>query len=333
MEERDVIIIGGGPAGISAGIFAALDGWNTLLLEGRWKGGQAAIASTVVNYPGFLPGDGANLIENMIQQLSSPPPKGVGAEIREERVIDIDPDKKEIITTKNQYQAKAIVLATGSEMKKLGAKGEDKFIGRGVSYYARRDLEKFANKNVLVVGGGNSTAKSALLAKTVAKKLIMIHRRESLRTYPMMTRRLEKEGLEIWFNTELKEIKGKDKVERVIVVNNKTGEEKELEMDWVVICAGTTPNTELARKIGLKLKGDYIEVDEKLMTSKQGIFACGEVAGCIKHLINCAGQGAEAGMAVSEYLARELVKAGKMFKGAKNGKYADEYLKELNQSS
>jgi thioredoxin reductase (NADPH) len=329
VEERDAVVIGAGPAGLSAAIFTQFDGWSTLVLEGSWVGGQGAIAYTVSNYPGFPPGDGAALMENMEKQVTSTPPAGVGAELRHERVVSLNAEDRIITTEANQYKAQAIIIATGSTMQRLGAAGEENFIGKGVSYYAKRDVKQFSGKKVLVVGGGNSTAKSALLAKTVAGEVTLIHRRESLRTYPVMTKRLQKEGVQIWYNTELKEIKGGDRVEMAVVSNNKTGEQKEIAVDWVVICVGTEPDTRLAQEAGLEMTGAFIVINKKMMTSRPGIFACGEITGGERHLITAASEGASAGMAVSEYLALEKVKSGETFEGAKNGKYADEYLAML----
>jgi thioredoxin reductase (NADPH) len=136
MEERDVVIIGGGPAGLSAAIFTQLDGWSTLVLEGGWVGGQGAIAYTVSNYPGFPPGDGAVLMENMEKQVTSAPPAGVGAELRREKVVSLNVEDRVVTTETNQYKASAIILATGSTMQQLGVTGEDMFVGKGVSYYA-----------------------------------------------------------------------------------------------------------------------------------------------------------------------------------------------------
>ena len=329
MEEREVVVIGAGPAGLSAAIFTQFDGWSTLVLEGSWVGGQGAIAYTVSNYPGFPPGDGAALMENMEKQVTSTPPAGVGAELRHERVVSLNAEDRIITTEATQYKAQAIIIATGSTMQRLGAAGEENFIGKGVSYYAKRDVKQFSGKKVLVVGGGNSTAKSALLAKTVASEVTLIHRRESLRTYPVMTKRLQKEGVQIWYNTELKEIKGADSVETAVVSNNKTSEQKEIAVDWVVICVGTEPDTRLAQEAGLEMTGAFIVINKKMMTSRPGIFACGEITGGERHLITAASEGASAGMAVSEYLALEKVKSGETFEGAKNGKYADEYLAML----
>jgi len=330
MEQRDVVIIGGGPAGLSAAIFTQLDGWNTLVLEANWIGGQATIASTVSNYPGFPPGDGAALMDNLEKQVTSSPPAGVGAELRREKVVSIDAEARVVVTEANQYQAKVIIIATGSTMQKLGIAGEDEFVGKGVSYYAKRDSSKFANKKILVVGGGNSTAKSAFVAKAAgANQVTLVHRRESLRAYAAMVKRLGKEGVEIWYDTEVDEIKGNGQVNGAVVVNNVTGEKREIPVDWVVICVGTDPDTKLAQEANLEMIGSFTKVSDKMMTSKQGVFACGEVAGADRHLVSSAASGASTGMAASEHLALEAVRNGEMFKGAINGKYADEYLAML----
>ena len=329
IEKRDVIIVGAGPAGLSAAIFTQLDGWSTLILESDWAGGQGAIAYTVANYPGFLPGDGKVLMENMERQVTLPPPAGVGGELKHEKVIDIDSDELIVATNTKRYKGKAIILATGSEMQSLGILGERKFVGKGVSYYAVRDADKFVGKKVLVVGGGNATAKSALAAKSKANEVILVHRRESMRAYAIMVKRLQKEGVKIRYNTEVKEIKGDEEVERAVLVNNKTGMEEEIPINWVVICVGTVPNTELPRKMGLKMTDEFVKVDDQMRTSRKGIFACGELTPGHRHLISSAADGASAGMAASEYLALEMVKRGEMFEGTKDGKYADEYLAML----
>jgi len=266
----------------------------------------------------------------MEQQTSLAPPLGVGASIRHEKVVTLDPKNKVVATEAEHYRAEAIILATGSTMQQLGIPGEDRFVGRGVSYCARCDLAQFAGKRVLVVGGGNTTAKSALLAKTVTSDVTLVHRRESLRTYPVMTKRLEKEGVRIRYNSELTEIGGDEHARTAVVMDRRTGERNELEIDWIVICVGTEPDTSLAKEAGLDMKGAFIKVGRNLMTSEPGVFACGEITGCDRHLINSAAEGASAGMAASEYLALEMVKRGRMFEGAKNGKYADEYLAMLS---
>ncbi len=333
MEERDIVIVGAGPAGLSAALYAKLDGWNTLVLESGWVGGQGAIAYTVSNYPGFPSGDGVVLMDNMERQVASAPPAGVGVDIRHERAGKIDADKKNVATESNQYKAQAIIIATGSTMQRLGVPGEEKYVGKGVSYYAKRDADKFAGKRVLVIGGGNTTAKSALLAKNAGADVTLIHRREALRAYPAMVKKVQGAGIAILYNAEVKEIRGAERVETALLINNKTGEERETPVDWLVICVGTEPDTGLARAAGLEMHGNYVRVDKKMMTSKPGVFACGEITGGERHLITAASEGALAGMAASEYLALDKVRKGEMFEGAKNGKYADEYLAMLGKQT
>ena len=331
METKDVIIVGGGPAGLSAAIFTGLDGWSTLILESDWIGGQASIAYTVINYPGFPPDDGEILMESFKKQVTSPPPKGVAAEIRQEKVLTLDAEKRIVVTETNQYRAKAVILATGSTMKKLGVAGEGKFVGKGVSYYAKRDYKRFTGKKVIVIGGGNVAAKSTLLAQSETDEVSLIHQRKSLRAYPLLVRRLRKEGVKIWYDTELREIKGDRTVTAAVLVNNKTGEERKVSVDWIVICVGTEPNTELAQKAGIDFMGSFVKINNQMMTNKAGVFACGEITGCRNHLITAASEGASAGMAVSEYLALEKIKRGEMFEGAIHGKYAEEYLKMIKK--
>jgi thioredoxin reductase (NADPH) len=329
MEKRDVIIVGAGPAGLSSAMFTQIDGWNTLILEANWVGGQGVIAYTVSNYPGFPPDDGEVLINHMRKQATSLPPDGLGAELRQEKVLGLDTKNLFVTTEANQYQAKVIILATGSTMQKLGVPGEDNFVGNGVSYYAKRDYDQFSGKKVLVIGGGNSTVKSALLAKSKANEVILVHRRDSLRAYQAMTKMLQKASIEIWYNTEVKEIRGNEKVEAVVVMNNKTAEQKEIAIDWVIICVGTEPDTKIAQEAGIDMEGKFVRVDSQMRTNKEGIFACGEITPGYRHLITSASEGASAGMAASEYLALEMVKKGEMFEGAKNSKYADEFLAML----
>jgi len=325
MEERDVVIIGAGPAGLGAAIFTQPDGWSTLVLEGNWVGGQAAIAYTLSNYPGFPLGDGSALMETMEKQATSAPPQGMGAELRHEMVVSLDAESRIVTTEKNQYRAKAVVIATGSTIMRLGIKGEDEFAGRGVSYYAKRDYREFTGKKVLVVGAGNSGAKSALLAKTEASDVTVVELLPWPKAYPMMVKNLEKAGIKILCNTGIKEIKGDGKVKSAVLVDSNTGEEREVEADWVVISVGTVPNTEIARQANIEMAGRFIKVNDQMMTSKPGVFACSEITGSHRHVISAAAQGAAVGMAVSEYLALEKVKRGEMFEGAINGRLASEY--------
>ena len=209
---------------------------------------------------------------------------------------------------------------------------EERYSGRGVRC-AVRDVDKLAGKRVLVIGGGNSTVKSALLAKNAGADVTLIHRRESLRAYPAMVKKAAGRRRCHTLQRRGEGHKRREQVETVLVTDSKTGGVSERAVDWLVICVGTQPDTELARRAGLEMHGSYVRVDRKMMTSKPGVFACGEITGGERHLITAAGEGALAGMAASEYLALEKVRRGEMFAGAKNGKYADEYLAMLNKAT
>jgi thioredoxin reductase (NADPH) len=330
VEERDVVIVGAGPAGLSAAIFTQLDGWSTLVLEESWVGGQGAVSYTLSNYPGFPADDGALLMQNMEKQATLPPPAGVGAQLRRERVISLNAKDKIVTTEVNQYRAQTIIIATGSTMIRLGIPGEDIFTGKGVSYYAKRDHKEFTGKKVLVVGAGNSGAKSALLARTETADVTVIEFLPWPKAYPVMVKTLEEQGIKIWCNTGVKEIRGDGKVKSVVLVNSKTAEQREVATDWLIICVGTEPNTELARQAGIEMAGRFIKVNDKMMTDRPGIFACSEITGSHRHLITSAAQGASAGMAASEHLALEKVKRGEMFGGAINGKLAKDYIAMLS---
>jgi len=329
IETKDVIIVGAGPAGLSAAIFTVLDGWSTLILESDWLGGQGAIAYTVANYPGFPPGDGTLLMANMEQQVFSSPLSRSKADLKYEKAMDLDPSELIVSTTNNRYQGQAIILATGSAMQRLGIPGETRFIGKGVSYYAVRDAKRFAEKKVLAVGGGNAAAKNALVAKSTASEVTLVHRKHSLRAHPAMVRRLHKEGVKIQYDTEVKEIKGRNQVASAVLANNTSGAEEEIPVDWVVICVGTVPNTGLARRAGLEMTGEFVKVDDQMRTSAKGVFACGEVTPGPRHLISSTAEGSTAGMSASEHVALEMVKLGETFEGVRNGKHAEEYLATL----
>ena len=332
MQEFDCIMVGAGPSGLAAAIFLRVDGWSTLILEKGDVGGQAGMAYIVSNYLGFPPGPSDILVDNMFKQLTKPPPEGLGAQLKTETVTKLDVDNKIVYTDKDSYKAKAILLATGGNMQKLNVPGEEKFLGKGVTYNAKKDLEHFTNKKVVVIGGGNSAIDAAVLAKTKTNDVKLVHRREILRANFLPRKRLERANIEVLYNKDVVEIRGDEKVHSIVLRDVKTKEESVLPVDWVVIAIGTVPNIELAKQAGLELSNGYVKINENFMTSKEGIFACGEIAGSDQHILTAAAHGALAGMAISRYLALEKLKRGENLPGAVAGKYPEEYMEMLKKS-
>lgn len=280
MERWDLIVIGAGAAGLTAGIYGARSGLKTLILEGGQPGGKLPLIPWVENYPGFPEGiSGLNLAERMIGQCLK-----FGVEIREfESVneLELRGADKIVRTERAEYLAGAIIIASGSRHKKLGVPGEEEFEGRGVSYCALCDGAFFKGLRVLVVGGGNTAATSAIYLANLASKVYLAHRRDWLRADEIYVKDLLERNVEILWNTEVKRIKGSSRVESVVLHNNVSGEEKELPIDGIFIFIGETPNSEFARKSGIRVNEEgYIIVDALQRTNIEGIYAAGDVTSC-----------------------------------------------------
>jgi len=278
MEERswDLIIIGAGPAGLTAGIYSARSGLDTLILEKGMPGGCINDASIIENYPGFPNGiGGQDLASKMKEQCEN-----TGAEIRiPENVIDIElKDKKKLVTTEKElYSCDSLIIATGTEHRKLGIPSEEKFMGRGISYCAVCDGPLFKDKELIVVGGGNCAAIDALYLLNLASSIMLIHRRESLRAEKALVEDMKRNGIEILFNTEVKEFRGDDRLRSVIIYNNKIGDFSEMEVDGAFIEIGRIPNTEIVKRLGVNLTDGYIIVDQRQRTNIEGVYAAGDV--------------------------------------------------------
>lgn len=279
MNERiyDVIIIGGGPAGWSAGIYASRAGLNTLLIEKGYVGGQMAQTSTIDNYPGFEDGiDGFMLGRKMQIQAEK-----YGTKFLNEEVVDIklEGENKIVITNKGEFYSRNIIIATGAKHKKMGLDKEDKYTGRGVHYCATCDGVFYKNKVVAVVGGGNTAVEDALFLSKLCKKVIIIHRRDEFRATKIYLKQLmDTENIELKMNSEVKELFIEDNVFKgVKIFNNKKANEEELPIDGLFVAIGVEPNTELLKnKIELDKTG-YIVTDENTKTSVDGIYAVGDV--------------------------------------------------------
>ncbi|MCX8170738.1 MAG: thioredoxin-disulfide reductase [Candidatus Bathyarchaeota archaeon] len=306
MEEWNLIIIGAGPAGLTAGIYAARSGLKTLILEEKQAGGSLLIIPWIENYPGFPEGiSGEDLARRMIDQCLK-----YGVQIREfESAIELKVKNnggKIVRTDKTEYYADAVIIASGSRHKKLGVPGEEEFRGRGVSYCALCDGAFFRGLNVLVVGGGNVAVTSAIYMSKIAAKVYLAHRRRELRAEKIYFNDLVKSGVEILWNTEVKKINGDSRVRNVTLFNNETGRESELMVDGVFICVGESPNSEVARASGIRVDGQgYIIVDASQKTNIEGVYAAGDVTICpTKQIGTAIGQAIIAATEAYKYVSK-----------------------------
>ncbi len=291
MEHWDLIIVGAGPAGLTAGLYGARSGLKTLVLEEKTPGGAAAETPLVENYPGFYEGiSGRELVEKMTEHC-----RKVGARINElERVAELDlkGEKKLVKTDRAAYTASAVIIASGCHYRSLGVPGEKEFRGRGVSYCAVCDGAFFKGGRVLVVGGGNSAVVSAIYLANLASDVKLAHRRAQLRAEEALAKDLQAQKVEVLWNTELKEIKGDVKVRSVILTDNKTGETKEINVDGVFVQVGEVPNSQVVQDAGVEVdKGGYVVVDDRQRTNIKGVYAAGDVTtGPIKQIGTAVGQ-------------------------------------------
>ena len=296
-EKNDLIIIGAGPAGYTAAIYAARYMLKTIVIADD-LGGLMLTADIVENFPGFPSIHGKELMEKFKDHAES-----LNATIVKERVTGIakDDDGFAVTTESSHFTAKTIIIATGSERRKLGVKGEDEFLGSGVSYCATCDAAFFKNKVTCVIGGSDSAAKEALVLSRVAKKVYIIYRREKLRSEPMMTERVYSCGnVEVIHGANVTEIAGKPDgiVEKVML---DTGDE--IATSGVFIDVGYTPRNDLAKTLGVELDAEeQIIVDKDMKTNVEGVFAAGDVtSGTLKQAITAAADGAKACWSAFQY--------------------------------
>jgi len=301
-KEYDVIIIGGGPAGLTAAIYTARDRLNSLLIERGIIGGKITEAEWVDNYPGFPQGiSGLELTKLMNEQAKRYGLKNISAEVTS---IETKGEQKVIKTTDGDFIARAVIIAGGSERGKLGIPGEKEFTGKGVSYCATCDGPFFADKPVAVVGGGNAAIYEALHLTKFASKISLIHRRQLLRATAVVQEKARVEPkIEFLLSTIVKAIEGKDFVQKLRLQQLVTGEQSFLEVAGVFIAVGLKPNTEyLKNTLSLDKKG-HIITDEQMKTKIPGIFAAGDIrSGSIQQTIAAAGDGAIAAINAKKFI-------------------------------
>jgi len=299
MAVYDLIIIGAGPAGLSAAIYAARYKINFLLI-GELVGGLATEAHKVSNYPGVKDVPGIELMNLFRTQAEA-----LGVKIEESAVQKIEKKKESFIvkTASASHEAKVIVLALGLQHRKLNIPGEEGFLGRGVSYCATCDGAFYRGKTIAVIGGSDAAVSSTVMLAKIAKKVYLIYRKEKLRAEPAWVEELARfKNAEIIYNANVSKVEGKDFVEKIAL---DTG--KELDVDGLFIEAGVIPSTLLAKNIGVKTdENGFIEVDKELNTNVSGVFAAGDITNgsSFKQIIVACGQGAIAAYSAYKFLAK-----------------------------
>ena len=294
MEKYDIIIIGAGPGGLTAGIYAGRQGTKNLIIDKDLAGGLGREVPEMENYPGFDNISGLELIEKIKTQAIK------NCDLHEmEEVTEITKNNDEyhftVTTNKDQYQSKTIILATGSSHRHLNAKGEEEFKGKGVSYCATCDGFFFAGRDIIMVGGGNSALQEALYLKNLGANVTLVHRRDEFRAQKHLQDQIKKEKIPTILNATIEEIKGDLLVESVVLKDTKTNEIKELPTNGIFISIGYIPHTELAQQLGVDLdETGHIIIDKKQKTNVEYVYAIGDVCIGLKQWVVACGEGAVA---------------------------------------
>ncbi|MCJ7559700.1 FAD-dependent oxidoreductase [Candidatus Bathyarchaeota archaeon] len=305
MESWDLIIIGAGAAGLAAGIYGARSGLKTLIIEEKMAGGTTSDAPVVENYPGFAQISGGELAEKMTLHC-----KKVGVTIHELETVtglDLKGERNILKTNKAAYEATALIIATGAHYREIGVAGEKEFRGRGVSYCGVCDGPLFKGKRVLVVGGGNSAAITTLYLSGIVAEVVVAHRRDAFRAEEALVKDIaSKKNVQVFWNTEVREIQGEKLVNRVVLFDNKAGETKELAVDAVFVQVGEAPNSQIARESGVEVDEEgYIKIDIFQRTNMLGVYAAGDVTNHpVKQVGTAVGQGITAALEAYGYIRR-----------------------------
>jgi len=302
MKEHDCIIIGGGPAGLTAGIYAARSRLDVLLLEKLMPGGQAVTTSLVENYPGFDEGvSGPDLMARMDQQARR---FGLDVEIALVERVALDGGRKRIFADDKEYLVNALIVSTGAQSRLLGVPGEQELKGKGVSYCATCDGAFFREKRVAVVGGGDSAVEEAVYLTRFADKVFIIHRRDQLRAAKVVQERaLQHDKIEILWDTVVTRINGEQFVQSIDVKNVKTDQESQLDVAGVFMYVGVSPNSDFFDFPIDKDAGGFLISDQNMQTSVEGIYAAGDVRSkTFRQIVNATGEGAMAAFSAEKYL-------------------------------
>lgn len=301
----DMIIVGGGPGGYTSALYAARAGFNVLVLEKFSAGGQMALTHQIDNYPGFEDGiDGFSLADKMKKQAERFGARSENAEVIK---VNLTVNPKEIETAKGTFLSKTVLLASGANPRELGVDKETELIGRGVAYCASCDGMFYRGKTVVVVGGGNTAAADAILLSRIAKKVIIIHRRDTLKATRIYHEPLmNTENVEFKWDSTVTELLHEDKITGVKIKNVKTGEESIIDCDGVFVSVGRKPATDfLGSQLDLDENG-YIIADETTKTSIPGVYAVGDIrTKQLRQVVTAVSDGAMAVHSAEEYLAEE----------------------------
>lgn len=302
--DYDLIVVGAGPAGMTAGTYGARSGLSTLVIEEKISGGTSNEALEIDNYPGFKKISGIELAEKMKEQTAE------YTEIKElEGVktieISVKAEKMTVSTEKGSYRTDAVILCTGTKKRKLNVKGEKELLGRGVSYCAACDGFFFRGKQVVVAGGGDSAVKGALYLKNLGSDVRLIHRRDKLRAEQYLQKKLAAAAVPVLWNSVVKEIKGEKVVRSIVKYDKKSGLEDEISTDGVFVYLGEEPANALARQIGLMLdKEGYIITDKTQRTDRERVYAAGDLTGGVRQIVVACAEGAIAANSAYEDLVK-----------------------------
>ena len=302
MNQYDIIIIGAGPGGLTAGIYAGRQGTRNLIIDRDLAGGLGREVPEMENYPGFDNISGLELIEKMKSQATK------NCELHEmENVKEITKNDTEyrftVKTDKDEYQSKTIILATGSSHRNLDAKGEEEFKGKGVSYCATCDGFFFAGRDIIMVGGGNSALQEALYLKNLGANVTVVHRRDEFRAQKHLQNMIREAGINTILNATVEEIKGDMLVESVVLKDTQTGELTEIPTNGVFVSVGYMPHTKLAKQLGVDLDDSgHIIIDKNQKTNVDYVYAIGDVCIGLKQWVVACGEGAVAATSAFEDL-------------------------------
>jgi thioredoxin reductase (NADPH) len=303
--QYDIIIIGGGPAGLTAGLYASRSNMRTLLLEKMGCGGQSAITDWIENYPGFPEGISGFELSSKIEEQARK--FGLTITLEEVSSITVNGTEKTVKTSGGEYRAGAVIIASGANHKMLQVPGEEELRGKGVSYCATCDGPFFRNKDVIVAGGGNSAVQEAIFLTKFARNVTLVHRRDRLRAAAVLQERAKNNPkIHFQWNAVIEKIAGTEQVEGVVLRNMVTNEVSQLSANGVFVFVGLTPNSSYLCGLVAMDEAGYVITDDTMSTNVPGVFACGDIRKkLLRQVITAAGEGATAAFAAEEYVENE----------------------------